>query len=126
MARVVSSFWVGAYLRRCQGAGAFAAVLRHGADEAGAIFVKIVRGDGTADLYGPAPQALVDEDRPVDRQFEQVFARAPEADIDARLERERAFDPDIWVIEVEDRDGRSFLDMPVADRPGWEGVFHVR
>ena len=59
--RVTSSLWVGAYVRRCFGAGAFAAVARRGAEEAGAIFVIVDRLNGTADLYGPAPQAVFDE-----------------------------------------------------------------
>src|SRR6202000_2022054 len=54
--RLKSAIWVAAYIRRCQTEGIFAAVRRHGADEAGAIFIKVNRLDGRADLYGPAPQ----------------------------------------------------------------------
>jgi hypothetical protein len=39
---------------------------------------------------------------------------APEADAEAYLGRQIKFDPDIWIVEVEDRDGRSFLDTVVA------------
>ena len=52
--RLKSGIWVAAYLRRCNVEGAFAAVRRRGADEAGAVFIKISRLDGTATLYGPA------------------------------------------------------------------------
>jgi hypothetical protein len=108
--RVVSSLWVAAHVRRANGAGAFAVVARRGAAEAGAIFVKVARLDGTADLYGPAPQSLFDEDKPTDRRFERVVERGEEAAVEARLRRETDFDPDLWIVEIEDRQGRSFLE----------------
>jgi hypothetical protein len=114
--RLKTEIWVAAYLRRCNVEGVFAAVRRHGADEAGAIFVKINRLDGTGALYGPAPQSAFDEARPADRMFVVLVGRdtpAMEADIEARLTKEIRFDPDLWVIEVEDRTGRNFLDNVV-------------
>jgi hypothetical protein len=110
--RLKSSIWVAAYIRRCQVEGLFAAVRRHGADEAGAIFVKINRLDGTADLYGPAPQAALDETQPADRAFSLCLKvqPAPEFDVEAFLGREMRFDPDVWIVETEDRAGRHFLD----------------
>jgi len=115
--RLKSGIWVAAYLRRCQIEGAFAAVRRRGAEEAGAIFIIVNRLDGTATLYGPAPQSAFDEAQPADRMFAAVLGGAapvPEGDIDARLTRETRFDPDIWVLEVEDRAGRHFLESVVA------------
>ena len=111
--RLKSSIWVSAYVRRCDIEGAFAAVRRRGAEEAGAIFIKLNRLDGTGTLYGPAPQSLFDEARPADRLFTALVggaAPAPEADIEARLAREIKFDPDVWIVEAEDRKGRHFLD----------------
>src|ERR1700693_4684275 len=95
--RLKSGFWVAAYIRRCQVEGLFAAVRRHGADEAGAIFVKVNRLDGTADLYGPAPQAASHGAQPPDRVFSPCLKvrRAPEADFEAFLAREMRFDPDV-------------------------------
>ena len=115
--RLKSGIWVAAYMRRCNVEGAFAGVRRRGAEEAGAIFIIINRLDGTATLYGPAPQAIFEEAQPSDRAFTAILGGqtpATEADISARIERERKFDPDIWVIEVEDRAGRHFLDRLVA------------
>ncbi len=43
-----------------------------------------------------------------------VRAPVPEADIEARLTREIKFDPDLWIVEVEDRAGRHFLDRVVS------------
>jgi hypothetical protein len=111
--RLKSAIWVSAYVRRCQVEGIFAAVRRHGADEAGAIFIKVNRLDGTADLYGPAPQAAFDEARPADRAFSPSLKvqPAPEADVEAYLTREMRFDPDVWIVETEDRTGRHLLDL---------------
>jgi hypothetical protein len=108
--RVTSSLWVGAYVRRCFGEGAYAAVARRGAEEAGAIFVIVDYLSGIADLYGPAPQAMFDESQPSERLFQLVAAGIPLDDVNARVAREVRFDPDLWVVAVEDRDGRAFLD----------------
>ena len=53
--RLKSELWVKAYIRQRQVAGAFAAVIAHGHDSAGAVLIKISRLDGTAQVYGPAP-----------------------------------------------------------------------
>jgi hypothetical protein len=111
--RLKSGIWVAAYMRRAQIEGAFAVVRRRGAEEAGAIFIVVSRLDGTATLYGPAPQSAFDEAQPADRMFTAALgepAPVPEADIEARLTREIRFDPDIWIVEIEDRAGRHFLD----------------
>jgi hypothetical protein len=103
---------VAAYLRRCQTEGVFGAVRRRGAEEAGAVFVKVALLDGTAMLYTPAPQTAYDESRPVDR----VFAASPpqpveERKIEERLQKEISFDPDVWIVETEDKAGRHFLEL---------------
>ena len=114
--RLKSAIWVAAYLRRCNLEGAFAAVRRRGAEEAGAIFIKLNRLNGTAELFGPAPQTAFDEAQPTDRAFSPCIKEqpAPEAKIEERIAREIRFDPDAWVIEIEDRGGRHFLDRIVA------------
>ncbi len=111
--RLKSAIWVAAFIRRCQHEGAYALVRRRGAEEAGAIFVKINRLDGTADLYGPAPQSAFDEAHPTDRIFAACLPKQPvaDADIEAYLARQFRYDPDVWVIEVDDRAGRHFLDQ---------------
>jgi hypothetical protein len=111
--RLKSAIWVAAYIRRCQVEGIFAAVRRHGADEAGAIFIKVNRLDGNADLYGPAPQTAFDEAQPADRAFAAALKTqpAPDTDVEAYLVREMRFDPDVWIVEIEDRGGRHLLDL---------------
>ena len=107
---------IAAYLRRCNLEGAFAAVRRRGAEEAGAIFIKLNRLDGTAELFGPAPQSAFDQVLPADRAFSPCIKEQPVADakVEDRIARELRFDPDAWVLEVEDRAGRHFLETIVA------------
>lgn len=113
--RLKSAIFVSALLRRASVEGAFAVVARRGAEEAGAIFVKVTPRDGTAALYGPAPQTAFDEAFPAARKFAVVLPPgSPEADVDARLARELKYDPDIYVVEIEDRAGRHFLDIVPA------------
>jgi len=114
--RLKSGIWVAAYIRRAQIEGAQAVLRRRGADEAGAVFIKIARLDGTAEVFGPAPQSAFDEARPSDRAFIRALKTqlATEADAEAYLARQVKFDPDIWIVEVEDRAGRNFLDTVVS------------
>lgn len=102
-----------AHIRRCHIEGAFAAVRRRGAEEAGAIFVKVSRLDGSATLFAPAPQTAFEEARPSERLFVAVFPEAfvAEEKVEARIGREIDFDSDAWVIEIEDRAGRHFLEL---------------
>jgi hypothetical protein len=112
MSRLKSSLWVAAYLRRCQTEGIFGAVRKRGAEEAGAVFVKIALLDGNAVLYAPAPQTVYDESRPVERIFVPTSPQPqPEATVEERLAKELRFDPDVWIVETEDRAGRHFLDL---------------
>lgn len=110
--RLKSSIWVAAYLRRCQSEGVFGAVRRRGAEEAGAVFVKLALMNGNAMLYAPAPQTVYDDSRPIER----IFVPSPpqpveERKIEERLMKEMSFDPDVWIVEIEDKAGRHFLDL---------------
>lgn len=112
MARLKSGIFVSALLRRAQVEGAFGVVARRGAEEAGAVFVKVTPLDGTAALYGPAPQTAFGADDLGERKFSLLVAPGqPEAEADARLAKEIRFDPDLFVVEIEDRKGRHFLDV---------------
>jgi hypothetical protein len=112
--RLRSDIWVAAYLRRCGVEGASAVLRRRGAAEAGAIFIKVDHLDGSATLYGPAPQSVAAEaPSGVDRLFARAHAgpliNSDEAE--ARLKREIAFDPDLWIVEVENGVDGAWLDL---------------
>jgi hypothetical protein len=108
--RLRAEFWVKAYIRRCAIEGASAVVVRHGDDDAGAIFIKVNRLDSTCLVFGPAPAGLAGAES--DRRWVTHLspAGASESEADAFLTREARFDSDLWLVEVEDRMGRHFLD----------------
>jgi hypothetical protein len=91
-----------------------AVLRRRGAAEAGAIFVKIDHLDGRATLYGPAPQSLAVAAQPgVERLFTRTHKGETIAcdEADNRLEREIEFDPDLWIVEVENGEPGAGLDL---------------
>src|SRR5689334_4816553 len=110
--RLKSALWVAAYLRSCQVEGCFAVVRRRGAEEDGAIFVRICRLDGTSELFGPGPESAL-EPGAADRRFTGCLdsQRVPDSESEKCLAREQKFDPDLWIVEVEDRAGRNFLNI---------------
>ena len=113
--RLKSSIWVAAYLRRCQTEGIYGAVRRRGAEEAGAVFVKLALLDGNAMLYAPAPQGVYDDSRPIERVFAPSSSEpVAEQAVEERLAKEVRFDPDAWIVEIEDKAGRHFLDLARA------------
>jgi hypothetical protein len=103
--RLKSEIRVAAQLRRAQGAGAFAVVARRGDPDAGAIAVKVYLGGRLARLF---LEARDDVGKAIWR--EPFEAAVDEARIDAFLDKERRFDSDLWIVEIEDREGRAFLD----------------
>ena len=112
--RLTSEFWVAALVRRVNQSGAFAALGHKGAAEAGAIFIKFRNPDGTYDLYGPAPQGAYDESKPQDRQFISLRQGVAEPEVDADLDKQKRWDRDLWIVEIEDyRDDRGQL-FPIA------------
>lgn len=100
--RLTSEFWISALIRRVRNANGFAYLVRRGAAEAGAIFIKIRHRDGNFDLYMPAPQSEYDPQRADDRQFFLYKQSEDEQLINAQLEKELRFDPDLWLVEIED------------------------
>ena len=99
-----SDIWVYALIRRVQLAGSFATVLRKGDARAGAILVKTVdRKTGDAHLYAEAMHGGADT------VWMQPLDSTAEPDTEAYIARAARIDPDIWVVEVEDADGRRFL-----------------
>ncbi|RWR28630.1 DUF1491 family protein [Sinirhodobacter populi] len=102
--RLVADLWVRAYLKRLELANIPAYVTFRGDANAGAVMVKCATLDGQAALW----ERSFDLETGAHRWM--ALRRGSEAEIDASIRRQRGFDPDLWVIEVESREGRTLLD----------------
>ena len=102
-ARLASGIWVSAYLRRLQALGIPAYVIARGDDTAGAVLVKLALMDGTARAYTRS------FDLESNTRVWQVLVEGGEHAVDEAITRQRSFDPDLWVVEVEDARGRDLL-----------------
>lgn len=112
--RLTSEFWVSALIRRCFAENAYAGLIARGATEAGAIYIVVDRLDGRYDLYGPAPQSFFGDTSGGERLFEPLLSLADREAVDARLASDRRMDPDVWIVEVEDREGRVFWNVAAS------------
>jgi hypothetical protein len=101
--RLSTELWVSAHLRRCNDQGLFAAVLRKGDAWGGAIIVKLNLLDGTFKLLSQTR----DIDGNVAWLGVQQGALMTEADAATYIERQVKRDPDLWVVEIEDKQGRN-------------------
>ncbi|CUX22288.1 conserved hypothetical protein [Agrobacterium fabrum str. J-07] len=115
--RLKSEIFVSALIRRVFAAGGFAAVEKKGAEAAGAIFVRQRLRDGRENLYGPAPQSFADDEdiMRAERRFETRLADVEGEESAALLERERRFDSDLWVVEIETDEIGTLLTL--VDQP---------
>ncbi len=104
--RLKSELWVHALLRRCQVEGKYGAIVHKGAAEAGAVYVIVNHLDGTQHFFGPAPGPAYDNEGER-RLIEDLPFPAAQSDIDKAIARKLKSDPDIWVVEVEDRKGNA-------------------
>ena len=107
--RLKAGIFVRALIRRAEVSGAMAAVLRKGAEESGAVFLQIRRGDGT--------YMVLDQARRGDGDLVWVKPLGDSADdekVRAYFEKQVRFDPDIWILEIDDREGRAFVDEPIV------------
>lgn len=103
--RLTAEFWVQAYLTRLRLADIPAFVTARGDATAGAILIKANTLDGRAQAFQRSFDAT-------GRRVWMMLAEGPDAEVETTLRRQRQFDPDIWIIEVEDRQGRTLLDEP--------------
>lgn len=103
MARLTARFWVDAYLARLRVFDIPAFVVAHGDDTGGAVLVKLATLDGNAVLFQKSFDLMSGQQAWVE------MIKGSERDVDASVTKQRGFDPDLWVIEVEDRQGRHLL-----------------
>lgn len=95
-------------MRRAGIGGAFAVIAHRGDADRGDVVIKVATERGRAQLYAPAfnpegPSA-----------FERLAAE-DEAVVDQLIWKRLKADRDLWVVEIEDREGRHFLTEPVLD-----------
>jgi hypothetical protein len=103
-----TDIWVSALIRRAEIGGAFGVVARKGDARAGSVLVKVLnRSDGTTRLYSEATRL------DGERVWMQPASSTEEPDLDRYIERALRIDPDLWVVEIEDKQGRHFLVEPV-------------
>jgi len=107
--RLKAGIFVRALIRRAEVAGASAYVLKKGIEESGAIILKIARPDRTSLVLSQARRG----------EGELVWVKplgesADEGKASAWFEKQLKFDPDLWIVEIEDREGRTFVDEPVV------------
>lgn len=103
-ARLAAGFWVAAYLNRLRLAEIAAYVTQKGDATAGAVVVKVATLDGRARAFQRS------FDLAADHRVWVVLADGAETDVDAALTRQKTRDRDLWVIELEDKAGRTLLD----------------
>ncbi len=113
-AKLKSSIWVGAYRRQCELRHVPCMVVARGDDSAGAVLLKLNGLDGRVVVLG---QATAIDGRRIWRALTGPTPVA-ESGADALIARERARDPDIWVLEIEDPRMEFALEDPIEGLEG--------
>ncbi len=103
--RLTADFWVRAYLRRLELAMIPAYVTARGDPTAGAVLVKLATLDGQAQAFQRSFDLMTGNRAWV------ALTEGPEREVDAAIARQRRNDPDLWVVEIESRDGSTLLDQ---------------
>ena len=106
MTRLTTEIWVAAYLTRLRLATIPAFILQKGDGTAGAVLVKLNTLDGQATCFQRSFDLMSGE-----RQW-VILAKGDETEVDTSIAKQQSFDPDLWVIEIEDKTGRHLLDEP--------------
>lgn len=104
-ARLASGIWVSAYLNRLRLCEIPCYVTQKGDVTAGSVVVKVATLDGRARAFQRS------FDMAANVRVWVTLAEGPEVEVDALLTRQKSRDPDLWVIELEDRHGRTLLDQ---------------
>ena len=115
MEQLKTEIWVQALVRTAQVGGAFATVARRGDRDGGAVLVKSLTLDGRARVYAPALNAAGER---VWLDLSSGHLGDDEAAVDAYVAKRLSADPDLWVVEIEDRAGRTFLTDPIESVGG--------
>ena len=108
-ARLKAGIFVRSLIRRAEVAGAQAYVVKKGSEEAGAVFLKVSRLDGTCTVLN---QAVAGEGVRV--WSKPLGDSCDDARAATYFAKQMKFDPDLWIVEIEDRDGRAFVDEKIV------------
>lgn len=108
--RLPTRVWVDALMRRAQVAGASAFVVQRGEESRGDVLIKVADLKGNAHAFVPRTSM---EGTRIFVKLESQGIGPEEAGVDDYIDRARDRDRDLWVIEIEDPDGRHFLTEPV-------------
>ncbi len=95
-------------MRRVQANGAMVMVMRRGDKEAGSVMVRVNTLKGCSGLY--VPFTGLDGER---RWRPLADLQTGDEKINQIIAKEIKYDPDLWVVEIEDKKGRHFLEEPV-------------
>ncbi len=106
--RLPTHLWVMAHIRAADAQGVTMMVLRKGDPGRGTVILKLNRLDGT---FGVLVQ--VREGERLGWSRGTGAEPVDEAAADAYIARQIRYDPDVWVIEVEDRQGRHWFEGAV-------------
>lgn len=104
MSRLTADIWVSAYLTRLRLVGIPAFITAKGDATAGVVLVKMNTLDGQAQAFQRS------FDLNTGQRSWVVLAEGDDETVESALNRQKSFDPDVWVIEVEDKAGRHLLD----------------
>lgn len=109
--RVTAELWIRAHIRKCDLHSIPALVVRRGDSTAGAIFVKVNHLGPGCMVLAPA-NSLEGNILGGGRQWRPATGDTlvPEAEADAYIARQANMDPDLWVLEIEDREGRHLIE----------------
>ena len=99
--RLPTQFWLMAEIKRCNAQNIPAYLMRRGDAERGTVLLRI---DGFERGYRLLVQA---RDAAGALGWLEVASGLPAAEAAAYVDRAVARDPDLWVVEVEDREGRN-------------------
>jgi hypothetical protein len=107
--RLKAGIFVRALIRRAEVNGASAFIVRTGAQDAGAVILKVSKLDGTVQVLNQTRDgtgALV--------WAQPLGGWTSDARASEWCDRQVTFDPDLWIVEIEDREGRAFVDEEIV------------
>ena len=101
--RITAEIWIAAYRAMLEKQGIPIYVNKTGDKSAGAILVKVSTKGDQASLYHRVPNTI-------GQRCWTLFDSNSEEAINETINKQCSFDPDLWVLEIEDPKGRHLLD----------------